>query len=227
MKLNFLNVLKGKSTPEEIAEQIVALEEKQKLCEQERTEAKEKAKEIRSRVMCGERINPEAVKLADLALEECNINLDVVAESLVKLKTKLEEALTEKRDEEMKRLIEDRKAMNREKETLILDLWKAKGRLFALAFAIYGHPETTRRHLEDYPAFSPSLGTEPHSIFHAEKEKGIAELRRPTTADIEEDIRVRDHWVSHFNLEQEVNNLMKKYRPEPAKPVEQVELVAE
>ena len=227
MKLNFLNVLKGKSTPEEITEQIVALEEKQKVCEQEKAEAKEKAKEIRSRVMCGERVNSESVKLADLALEECNINLDVVAESLAKLKTKLEEALTAKRDEETKRIIEDRKQCNLDREKALLDLWRAKGKLFALAFAIYGHPETTRRNLESYPEFSPSLGTEEHKVFHSEKDKGITELRHPTIADVAEDIRVRDHWVSHFDLEHEVKALMRKYRPEPVKPAEQTESVAE
>jgi hypothetical protein len=227
MKLNFLNVLKGKSSPEEIAEQIVALEEKQKLCEQEKVEAKEKAKEIRSRVMCGERINPEAVKLADLALEECNINLDVVAESLAKLKIKLEEALIVKRDGEMKRIIEDRNAMNREKDKATIELWKAKGRLFGLAYAVYGHPEVTRRRLQEYPSFSPNLGTEEYNAFHEEKEKIIAELRRPTIADVEEDIRSRDHWVSHFDLEHEIATLMKKYRPAEPTPVEQVEAVSE
>lgn len=227
MKLNFLNVLKSKSTPEEIAEQIVALEEKQKLCEQEKSEAKEKAKEIRSRVMCGERVNPDAVKQSDLVLEEYDINLDVVTESLTKLKAKLEEALTAKRDEESKRIIEDRNAMNREKDKAILELWRAKGKLFALAFAIYGHPETTRRHLEEFPEFSPGLGSDAYKIFHAEIEKGVAELRRPTVADIEENIRTRDHWVSHFDLEQEIKILMKKYRPEPVKTAEQAETVAE
>ena len=227
MRLNFLNVLKGKSTPEEIAEQIVALEEKQKLCEQEKAEAKEKAKEIRSRVMCGERVNPDAMKQADLVLEECDINLDVVTESLTKLKTKLEEALTAKRDEESKRIIEDRNAMNREKDKAILELWRAKGKLFALAFAIYGHPETTRRHLEEFPEFSPGLGSDAYKIFHAEIDKGIAELRHPTVSDVAEDIRCRDHWVSHFDLEREVKALMRKYRSEPAKQTAQAELVAE
>ena len=227
MKLNFLNVLKGKSTPEEIAEQIVALEEKQKLCEQEKAESKEKAKEIRSRVMCGERVNPDAVKQADLALEECDINLDVVMESLTKLKTKLEEALTAKRDDESKRIIEDRKRLNFDRDKAVLELWRAKGKLFALAFAIYGHPETTRRHLEEFPEFSPGLGSDAHKVFHAEIDKGITELRRPTIADVGEDIRGRDHWVSHFDLEQEIKALMRKFRPEPVKPAEQTEPVAE
>lgn len=227
MKLNFLNVLKGKSSPDEIAEQIVALEEKLKLCGQEKVEAKEKAKEIRSRVMCGERVNPEAVKLADLALEECNINLDVVTESLAKLKTKLEEALIAKRDEEMKRVIDERNAMNRKKDEAILDLWRAKGKLFGLAYAIYGHPETTRRHLQDHPSFSPSMGTNEYNAFHDEKEKVIAELRRPTVADVEEDIRCRDHWASYFDLEHEISTLMKKYRPAEPVPVVPEEAVSE
>lgn len=227
MRLNFLNVLKGKSSPDEIAEQIAALEEKQNLFEKEKNEAKENAKEIRSRLMCGEKIDPGAIKQADAALEECNINLDVVAESLAKLKAKLEETLTAKRDEEAKRVIEDRRQMNLEKEKALLELYRAKARLFALTFAIYGHPETTRRHLESYPAFSPSLGTEEYKIFHTEKDKMIAELRRPTIADVENDIYVRDHWVSHFDLEQEIASVMKKYRPDTVKQPEQVEPVSE
>lgn len=224
MKLNFLNVLKGKSSPDEIAEQIVALEEKQKLCEQEKIEAKEKAKEIRSRVMCGERVSPDSVKQADLALEECNINLDVVTESLTKLKAKLEETLIAKRDEEMKRVIEDRRQWGLNREKAVLELWRAKGRLFALAFAIYGHPEGARQHLEEPSEFSPKLGTDAYKIFHDELDKSIAELRRPTIGDIEENIRGRDHWVSHFDLEQEINDLMKKYRPEPVRSNEKAGL---
>jgi len=227
MRLNFLNVLKGKSSPNEIAEQIVALEEKQKLCEQEKTEAKEKAKEIRSRVMCGERVNTDAVKQADLALEECNINLDVVTESLTKLKAKLEEALTAKRDEEAKRIIDDRKQWDIEREKAVLELWRAKGKLFALAFAIYGHPETARRHLEESPEFNPRLGTDAYKVFHDELDKSIAELRRPTIGDIEENIRGRDHWVSHFDLEHEIASVMKKYRPELLKQPEEVEPVSQ
>jgi hypothetical protein len=227
MKLNFLNVLKGKSNPDEIAEQIVALEEKQKLCEKEKDEAKEKAKEIRSRLMCGERVNPDSVKQADAGLEECNINLDVITESLVKLKAKLEETLTAKRDEEAERVIEDRRQANLEKDKAKLELWRAKGKLFALAFGIYGHPETTRRHLEDSREFNPGLGTDEYRIFNAEKDKGIAELRRPTIADIEANISSRDHWVSHFDLAQEIAGLMKKYRSEPTQPADQKESVSE
>jgi len=224
MKLNFLNVLKGKSTPDEIAEQIVALEDKQKQCEKEKQDAKERAKEIRSRIMCGEKVNPNAVKEADSVLEECNINLDVVSESLEKLKEKLEEAFLALKDEESQKVIEIRKRLNRERDKAKLDLWKAKGKLFGLAFALHGHPAVTKRDLESYPAFSPSLGTEEYDIFHAEKDRVIAGLNRPTVADVEEEIRSKSNWVSNFDLEKEIRQIMRKYRPQP---VEEKEAIVE
>jgi len=224
MKLNFLNVLKGKSTPDEIAEQIVALEEKQKICEKEKQDAKERSKEIRSRIMCGEKINPNAVKEADSALEECNINLDVVSESLEKLKEKLEGSFIALKDEASQKVIEIRRRLNRERDKAKLDLWKAKGKLFGLAFALHGHPETTRRDLESFPAFSPSVGTEEYDVFHAEKDRVIDGLNRPTVADVEEEIRGKSNWVSTFDLEKEIRRIMRKQRPQA---VEEKETVVE
>jgi len=224
MKLNFLNVLKGKSTPDEIAEQIVALEEKQKICEKEKQDAKERAKGIRSQIMCGEKVNPSAVKEADSALEECNINLDVVSESLEKLKEKLEEAFIALKDEEAEKIIVIRKRLNRERDKVKFDLWKAKGKLFGLTFALCGHPEGTRRDLESFPAFSPSVGTEEYDVFHAEKDRVIAGLNRPTVADVEEEIRGKSNWVSNFDLEKEMRRIMKKHKPQT---VEEKEAIAE
>ena len=224
MKLNFLNVLKGKSTPDEIAEQIVALEEKQEICEKEKQDAKERAKEIRSRIMCGEKVNPDAVKEADSALEECNINLDVVSGSLEKLKEKLEGSFIALKDEASQKVIEIRRRLNRERDKVKLDLWKAKGKLFGLAFALHGHPETTRRDLESFPAFSPSVGTEEYDVFHAEKDRVIDGLNRPTVADVEEEIRGKSNWVSTFDLEKEIRRIMRKQRPQA---VEEKETVVE
>ena len=224
MKLNFLNVLKSKSTPDEIAEQIVALEEKQKICEKEKQDAKERSKESRSRIMCGEKVNPNVVKEADSALEECNINLDVVSESLEKLKQKLEESFIALKDETSQKVIEMRKRLNRDRDKVKLDLWKAKGKLFGLAFALHGHPETTRRDLESFPAFSPSVGTEEYDVFHAEKDRVIDGLNRPTVADVEEEIRGKSNWVSTFDLEKEIRRIMRKQRPQA---VEEKETVVE
>jgi len=223
MKLNFLNVLKSKSTPNEIAEQIVALEEKERQCEKEKQDAKERVKEIRSKIMCGEKVDPNVVKQADSALEECGINFDVVVETIAKLKEKLEETFIAIKDEETQKLVETRKRLNRERDKARLELWKAKGKLFGLAYALHGHPEVTRRALESFPAFSPSLGTEEYEIFHAEKDKAIARLDRPTVADIEDEIRNISHWITHFNVDEEVKEIMKKHRPQP---VEGKEVVA-
>ena len=224
MKLNFLNVLKGKSTPDEIAEQIVALEEKQKLCEKEQQDAKERAKEIRSRIMCGEKVNPSAVKEADSTLEEFNINLDVVSESLEKLREKLEKSFIALKDETSQQVIEIRKRLNHDRDKVKLDLWKAKGKLFGLAFALHGHPAVTKRDLESYPAFSPSLGTEEFDVFHVEKDRIIAGLNRPTVADIEEELRCKSNWVSTFDLEKEVRQIRRKHHP---RVVEEKETVVE
>ena len=174
--------------------------------------------------MCGEKINPNAVKEADSALEECNINLDVVSESLEKLKEKLEGSFIALKDEASQKVIEIRRRLNRERDKAKLDLWKAKGKLFGLAFALHGHPETTRRDLESFPAFSPSVGTEEYDVFHAEKDRVIDGLNRPTVADVEEEIRGKSNWVSTFDLEKEIRRIMRKQRPQA---VEEKETVVE
>jgi len=222
MKLNFLNVLKDKSTPDEIVEQIVALDERQKSCEQEKQVAKEMAKEVRSKIMCGEKVNPNAVKEADSALEESNINLDVISESLEKLKEKLEEAFVSLKNEESQKVIEGSKRLNRERDKVKLELWKAKGKLFGLAFALHGHPAVTRRDLESYPAFSPSVGTEEYNLFHAEKDRVIAGLNRPTVADVEEELRGKSNWVSNFDLEKQIRRIMRKHKTQPVEEAEAV-----
>ena len=105
MKLNFLNILNKKSTPDEIVEQIVALEKKHRQYQKEYDEAKEKVKEIRSRAICDEKINPDAVKQADKRFDEAKINLEIVTESMEKLKAKLNEALSALREDESRNLI--------------------------------------------------------------------------------------------------------------------------
>jgi len=179
MKLNFLNILNKKSTPDEIAEQIVALEKKQRQYQKEHDEAKEKVKEIRSRAICDEKINPDAVKQADKRFDEVKINLEIVDETIEKLKAKLYETLTALQEEESRNIVTERRVLNSKRSKAELELWREKGRLYAMAIAIYGHPETARRRLEDYPAFSPGLGSEPYEIYHTAKDKALSEINKP------------------------------------------------
>ncbi len=146
----------------------------------------------------------------------------MISESLEKLKEKLEEAFVSLKNEESQKVIEGSKRLNRERDKVKLELWKAKGKLFGLAFALHGHPEVTRRDLESYPAFSPSAGTEEYNIFHAEKDRVIAGLNRPTVADIEEELRCKNHWVSNFDLEKQIRRIMRKHKPQPVEKVEAV-----
>ncbi len=211
MKLNFLNILNTKSTPDEIVEQVVALEKKQRQFQKEYDEAKEKVKEIRSRAICDEKVNPDSVKQADKRFDEAKINLEIVSESIEKLKAKLYETLTALHEEESRNLMAEQRALKNKRLKAELDLWREKGRLYGLAIAVYGHPETARRRLEEYPSFSPALGSEPYEIYHSAKDRTLAEMNKPTVADIERDIEHRENWVKNFDIEEEIKKLTDRY----------------
>ena len=227
MKLNFMNVLNTKSTPDEIVEQIVALEKKQRQYRKEHDEAKEKVKEIRSRAICDEKISPDKVKQADKRLDEAKINLEIISENIEKLKTKLCETLTALRDEESRNLATERRVLNSKRSKAELDLWREKGRLFGIAMAIYGHPETARKRLEEYPSFSPGVGSEPYDLYHTAKDRALAEVNKPTVADIEKDIDRKESWVRNFDIEEEIAKLMKRYNVEDSLAKDLLEAVAD
>lgn len=211
MKLNFMNVLNKKSTPDEIVEQVVVLEKKQRQYQKEHDDAKDKVKEIRSRVICNEKVSPETVKQADKRFDEAKINLEIVSESIDKLKAKLYETLTSMHEEETRNVVAERRVLNSKRAKAELELWREKGRLFGMAVAIYGHPETARRRLEEYPSFSPALGSEQHEIYHAAKDRALTEVNKPTVAEIEKDINRKENWVRNFDIEEEIAKLMKRY----------------
>jgi len=227
MKLNFMNVLNKKSTPDEIVEQIVVLEKKQRQYQKEHDEAKEKVKEIRGRAICDEKISPDKVKQADRRLDEAKINLEIVSESIDKLKAKLYETLTSLHEEETRNVVMERRVLNSKRSKSELELWREKGRLFGMAIAIYGHPEIARRRLEEYPSFSPALGSEQHDIYHAAKDRALAEVNKPTVADIEKDIERKENWVRNFDIEEEIAKLTKRYDVDDSLAKDLLESVAD
>jgi seryl-tRNA synthetase len=227
MKLNFMNVLNKKSTPDEIVEQIIILEKKQRQYQKEYDEAKEKVKEIRSRAICDEKISPDKVTQADKRFDEAKINLEIVSESIDKLKAKLYEALTALHEEETRNVVMERRVLNSKRSKAELEFWREKGRLFGMAIAIYGHPEIARRRLEEHPSFSPALGSEQYDIYHAAKDRALAEVNKPTVADIEKDIDSKENWVRNFDLEEEIAKLMKRYGVEDSLAKDLLESVAD
>ena len=227
MKLNFLNILNKKSTPDEIVEQIVALEKKQRQYQKEHDEAKEKVKEIRSRAICDEKINPDAVKQADKRFDEAKINLEIVTESMEKLKTKLNEALSDLREDESRNVIAERKILNAKRSKAELELWREKGKLYGMVIAIYGHPAIAKRRLEDYPAFSPGLGSEEYEIYQKAKDEVLSGMSKPTIADIQRDIDRKEGWVKNFDIEEEIKKLTERYSVESSLATEIPEVVTE
>ena len=131
------------------------------------------------------------------------------------------------REEESRNAVGERKAFKIKHSKAELELWREKGRLYGMAIAIYGHPEIARRKLEDYPAFSPGLGSEPYEIYHKAKDEVLAGMNKPTVADIEKDIDRKESWVRNFDIEEEISKLMKRYDVEDSLAKDLLESVAD
>ena len=220
MKLNFLNALNGKANHEEIAEQIIALEIKQKECEKERNLAKILCKEMRGKTLCGENVSLDIIKNADKGYEEASLNLEIVNEGLEELKNKLSEALQAYCDAESRNLSDARKKLEAERDKVMREFAKAKGRLLGLALTIYGDGERARINLERTGCFSDNSNPFlPELEF--EKKRVLSEAKKPTFANLEEDFDRKTNWIRSFNLEQEYNQILAKYRKQYASVLEQ------
>ncbi len=225
MKLDFLNIMNRKATPDEVAEQIAALEAKQQECEKARDTAKALCKEVRGKIMCGEKVAPDAARNADKAYDEAVLDLEVVAETIEELKQKLVTAIEANRQDESKRLFDTRARVNDEREKAMRELAKAKGRLMGLAFGIYGHPAVTRRHLEESRSFT-FTATDPFYLeFDIEYKKAISDLKHPTFAEIDEDFQRKSNWLSSFNPDEEFARVLKRYRDKYAVEVRETQPV--
>ena len=212
MKLNFLNVLNKKSAPDEIAEQRVALEVKKAQCEKARDKAKGACKELRGKTMCGEMVDSDAIKRADKAYEEAVLDLEIVDDSLEELNKRLYVALEAHREEESKQIIEDGHKWAAEKDKLMREVIRLKGRLVGMMIGIYHYESEAIVQLQNSPSFNFS-NTDPHfAEFTAEKDRALAELKKPTPADLQDAIHHKDHWLLRFNIEDEYRDILSKYR---------------
>ena len=225
MKLNFLNVMNKKSTPDEIAEQIVALEIKKSQCEKVRDEAKGACKELRGKTMCGERVNAEAIKQADKAYDEAVLDLEIVDDSIEELKKNLRVSLEELCAEESKRAVVDRRKVSEEKLKLMREIDKVKGRLVGLMMGIYRYEGEAVRLLGDMSGFNLQSNHPNFDEFTVEKERALSELRRPSSADLENAVQGKEFWVSQFRLDEEYEKILKKYRDQNGVQSPETELV--
>jgi len=212
MKLNFLNVLNKKSAPDEIAEQIVALEVKKVQCEKIRDEAKNSCKEMRGKTMCGERVDSDAIKRADKAYEEAVLDLEIVDDSLEELNKRLYAALETHREEESRQINEDHHKWADEKEKLMREVSKLKGRLVGIMIGIYRYECEAVLQLQTSPSFIFSSDRPHFAEYTAGKDQALAELRKPTPADLDDAFQRKSNWLLRFNIEDEYRDILSKYR---------------
>ena len=213
MKLDYFNVLRKKSTPDEIAEQIVALEIKQKQCEAQRERAKKDCKDIRSRIMCGEKIPPDVQRNTDKAYEDARLDLEAVADSIEDLKKLLHSALESNCTEEKDRVAKLQRQKDASYEGVLRAVLKAKGRFIGLATAIYRHPEEAEvQSLNIGSRFHVTAQDPYYADYQAGVAEGIAELKHPTVAEIEEQCSVVTNQFMWFKADEESERLLEKYR---------------
>ena len=66
--------------------------------------------------------------------------------------------------------------------------------------------------LQTSPSFIFS-NTHPHfAEFTTEKDRALAELKKPTPADLDNAIQQKDRWLLTFNVEDEYRDVINKYR---------------
>lgn len=224
MKLNFLNVMNKKSAPDEIAEQIVALEIKKPQYEKVRDESKKACKDLRGKIMCGDKVNSDAVKQADRAYDEAVLDLEIVEESLEELKKNLRLALEARCEEESKRAVLDRQRLMEETEKFRREIHKLKGRLVGLMTGLCHYENEAMVQLGHLSAFAIQPDDRHFAEFTAEKEKALSELKHPTPADLENDVQRKELWLRQFRLEDEYEKILKNYRDQHGITTPEVEV---
>jgi len=224
MKLNFLNVMNKKSTPDEVAEQIVALEIKRPQYEKIRDEAKKTCKELRGKTMCGEYVDAESIKQADKAYEEAVLDLEIVDDSIKELEKNLHVSLEVNFDEESKKVVIDRKKLSEETEKFRREVYKLKGRLVGLMTGIYHYESEAMVQLGHLSAFSIQGDDRYFAEFTAEKNRALSELKRPTPADLENAVQAKELWLRQFRLDDEYEKILKKYRDQHGVTAPEVEV---
>lgn len=209
MKLNFLSILKGeKSSPEEIAEQIVILENKVEECRETQKEAKEASKKIRQRKLCGDDVPESEETEVNKRYEEAGLNLEAIQDSVEELKAKLKDALVKRKDDIEKRALDMNKALGSHRHDAMAELTKAKARLLACARAIWGNG--ARYWLDDggYATNEPEY----QGVYNKELEEAEASLKRPTYHERKQHYDTQTEWLRAFDLEDQFNSVIKKYR---------------
>ena len=209
MKFNFLKILNNQSNnPEEIAEQIVALEQKQIEYEKQRDLLRTQAKELRQRKLCGEAITDDQVKEADRKAENASLDLEAVAESILKLEEKLQktyEAIVENGGAVYAQKIN---AITPEFDRLTEELARAKAKVFIIAQQLWGYGAEVKLRRGQFFDDDPQAD----AMMKEEVEKLRATIKEPTYYTKYTEAQNYSNWINNLNISTESERLLNKQR---------------
>jgi len=219
MKLNFLKVLNNQSNnPEEIAEQIVALELKQIEYEKQRDLMRIQAKELRQRKLCGEPISDDQVKEADRDAENAGLDLEAVTESIANLEEKLRATYQAIKDNGNEVSGQRINALQPEYKRLNEELALAKARIFIIAEQLWGNAGAYHK-IRVGRVFESDSETD--HIMNEEAHKLRSALKQPTYYMKYTDAQNYFTRTSNMNVEREMEGVLNKYRKNMEVPVKE------
>lgn len=218
MKLNFLKVLNNQNnTPEEIAEQIVALEFKQMEYEKQSDVLRQQAKELRQKKLCGEVIPDSQIIEADRKVENAGLDLEAVTESIAKLEEKLYktyEAVVENGGAVFAQKIN---VITPEFDHLIDELLRAKAKVLVIAQQLWGYGAEVKLRRGQFFDDDPQADR----IMKEEVEKLLASVKEPTYYTKYNEAQNYSSWISALNINGESERLLNKQRVKMGMPVKE------
>ena len=219
MKLNFLKILSNQNnTPEEIADQIVALEQKQIEYEKQLDILRQQAKELRQRKLCGEALLEAQINEADRKVENANLDLEAVTESIAKLTDKLHKTYQAIIDNAYIVTEERAKALEPEKDRLFDELVRAKAKVFVISQQLWGYMADVRlrrgQFFDDGPVYEQRM--------KEEVEKLNVNVKEPTYFSKCQSIDHYSTWTSNLKINDESERLLNNQRAKMNVPVKEL-----
>lgn len=209
MKLNFLKVLNNQNnTPEEIAEQIVALEAKQVEYEKQLDILRRQAKELRQKKLCGETVSETQITEADRKLENANLDIEAVSESITKLKDKLHKTYEAIVENGSTVYVQKINAISPEFDRLNEELARAKAKVLVIAQQLWGYNAEVKLRRGQF--FEDDQQAD--RIMKEELDKLMDSVKEPTYFTKYNEAQSYSSWITSLNIEMEIENLLNKQR---------------
>lgn len=211
MKLNFFNLLTQKETSsDEIAQEIVLVENKIAEHKEQEKQLKEAGRNLRARQLCGEAISAADMRGVKERLDQVEEDLAVFTESHEKLSAKLDEVLKKENKQGWEQWQKDKNVLKAEEKTQAVEIMKFKARLSVLEGAL----SDTGRSLLDTNEYV-RLG-------NMERKHVLESLPRPTCFDKYAALLGRHTELKDFNEQEAFDRILNQYREREVQPAAEV-----